>query len=244
VADTPSQRPDPDSDSEPETLLYEERRSALRWPLVTAGALGALLVVGGIVLALLTQEPLFVLVSVVGFSLWLVTKGGQYFLHRHTGIRITTKRITVGAVDLAADGEQDPSRPQRAVVLLGTCAYSCDLEDLLSLTIVTDPGAIRAMRKDRGNLGSPAGAFGVTSSITRKLGMVVPPYAKAVLVIHMYLGAGHFPRIANGKKVTHLQSPTWAVPTRRPEELRRALASFPATARFDLAAAPAAPRAR
>jgi hypothetical protein len=237
VADTPSQRSDSCADTEPDRILYEERRSAQRWPLVVTGVLGAGLIVGGVVLALVFQNPVFVLASPVGFFFSLATKGNQYFLHRRTGIRISTKRLTIGAVGLADDSEPDPSQPPRTAVLMGRLAFSCAWEDVRSLTIVTDPSAIRAMREDSGNMGSPA-SYDVIASITRKLGMIVPPYAKAVLVVHMSLGSGRFPRIANGKRITNLQSPTWVVPTRRPDELCQVLASFPATARFNVVVPP------
>jgi hypothetical protein len=237
MADTPSQRPGTYADAGPDNVLYEERRSAQRLPLVVAGVLGAVLMVGGVVLAAAVQNPVFVLGSLAGFFLWLTTKGNQYFLHRRTGIRVSTKRLTIGALGFADDGESDPSQPSRAVVFLGRCAYSCAWEDVLSLTLVTDPGAIKAMRKDPGNMGSPASYY-QGQSITHKLGMIVPPYAKAVLVVHMSLGSGRFPNVPNGKKVTNLQSPTWAVPTRRPEELCKVLASFPPTSRFNVVVPP------
>jgi hypothetical protein len=118
---------------------------------------------------------------------------------------------------------------------LGKCAFSCDWEGIKSLTIVTDPSAIRGMRMDRANLRTGARVDGVPKVVTHKLGHIVPPYAKAVLVINVDHDIARFPETRAMKNVVNLQSPTWIVPTRRPEVLRAALASFPPAESINLA---------
>jgi hypothetical protein len=226
VADTPSQQPGTHIDGEPERLLYEERRSAQRWPLVVPGVLGTVLIVIGLVLALATQAAVFAFVSFVGLLLWLVTKGNEYFLHRRTGIRITTKRLTIGAVALVDN--RDPALG--SVTRLGKCAFSCDWEGIRALAIVTDPNTIATMRLDPANLRTGVRVDSATKVITHKLGHIIPPHAKAVLVINIDHDIASFPEEHARKNVVNLQSPTWIVPTRQPDALRRALASLPPAA--------------
>ena len=221
MTDAPSQRPGTPVDTEPERLLYEERRSAQRWPLVLPAVLGTVLIVGGLVLALASQAAVFALASLVGLLLWTFTNGNEYFRYRRTGIRITTKRLTIGAVTLV--DSRDPALG--SVTRLGKCAFSCDWEGVKALAVVADPNTIATMRTRTG-----ARVDGVPKVVTHKLGHMVPPYAKAVLVISVDHDIAGFPEEHARRNVVNLQSPTWIVPTRQPELLRKALASLPPAA--------------
>ena len=233
MADTPAQRPGTSIDTEPETLLYEERRSAQRWPLVVPGLLGPVLMVVGPVLVFVAQVGALIGVSVVGLVLWLATNSNEYAMHRRTGIRITTKRITVGAVARLDDRDPAQSPSLGSPRHLSACAFSCDWDGVQSVTIVTDPHAIAAMRMDPQNLRTRLDRFmGQRREVVpHKMGLLVPPYAKALLVIHVDKSVAHFPEQPARKfGAVYLTWPIWVVPTRHPEELRRALASFPPAA--------------
>ena len=235
MADTPAQRPGTSIDTEPETLLYEERRSAQRWPLVVPGLLGAVLIVGGLVLAFTFRAQAFVLVwvSFAGLVVWLTTNGNEYFLHRRTGIRISTKRVVIGAVARLDDRDSTEGPSLGTVTRLARCAFSCDWEGVQSVTIVTDPHAIAAMRQDPANLKTqpPRRGGKPKAAVMHKMGLLVPPHAKALLVIHVDKSVARFPEQPARKfGGVYLTWPIWVVPTRHPEELRRALASFPPAA--------------
>lgn len=231
MADIPAQEPITSVNTRPEGLLYEERRSAQRWPLVVPAAVGSLLLVGVPVVALATLNAVVAFEMVPVFALWLIVGGKQYLLHRHTGIQFTTRRIAIGAVDLM-DKRPDPLRPKFKLASLGSAAYTCAWEDVLSLRIETDRKVIKNIRLDPGNLGNSQ-STALSPRVTRRLGFVVPPYAKAVLLIHVRVESAHFPELVAGRRLANIESPIWAVPTRRPKELAKALASFPPAARFD-----------
>ncbi len=234
MADTPVPEPSTPVETEPETLLYEERRSALRWPLVVPSAVGALLLVGGIVLTATVQTSILPPFAALAGLILVIFTTAPYLVNRHTGIRFTTRQLIIGAVHLI-DNRPDPLRPRNGLASLGSAAFSCDWEDILSLRLETDLKKLRLMRADPGNLGGPKD-YMIGMGNERRLGMVVSPYAKAVLLIHVRVDSAHFPALVAGKRLTNIHSPIWAVPTRRPEELAKVLAAFPRTSRFDLTA--------
>ena len=213
------------SDTEPETVLYEEHRTAQRWPLVMSGLLGAFLIVVGILLTAASLALVFGVLSLLGLLLWNRTNGHEYFRYRRTGIRITTRRLTAGAVGSAADRDLAEGAALGTVNRLGKCAFSCDWEGVKALAVVADPNTIATMRTRTG-----ARVDGVPKVVTHKLGHMVPPYAKAVLVISVDHDIAGFPEEHARRNVVNLQSPTWIVPTRQPELLRKALASLPPAA--------------
>ena len=234
MADRPSWQSDEHSDTEPETVLYEEQRSAQRWPLVMSGLLGAFLIAIGILLTAASLALVFGVLSLLGLLLWNRTNGHEYFRYRRTGIRITTRRLAVGAVGSAADRDLAEGSALGTVDRLGKCAFSCDWEGVKSLTIVTDPSVIKAMRLDLTVMSTAVRVAGRPRVVTHKLGHIVPPYARAVLVINVDPSIARFPEERAMKNVVNLQSPIWIVPTRRPDTLRKALAPFPPAVSINL----------
>ncbi|QMU72477.1 hypothetical protein [Streptacidiphilus sp. P02-A3a] len=220
----------------PAAILYEERRCANSWQVTASWVLGLLIIICGFTLAIVTRDLLFGLISAAGILLWTSIGGNEYLLHRRTGIRITTSRLTVGAVALVDD--HDPTRPPAlgSVTRLGRCAYSCDWAGIKSLTIVTDPRAIRMMRLDSANLSAAVSTTPAKGQPrVHKLGHLVPPYTKAVLMIYVDTSIACFPKDPHTlKNVVNIQSPTWIVPTRHPDALRRALSTFAPAASINL----------
>ncbi len=218
------------------TLLYEERRCAKSRQETYSWAIGLLIITCGFVLVIVTRDPLFGLACAVGLFLWIIGGGNEYLLHRRTGIRITTDRLTVGAV--ARVNDHDPTGPPAlgSVTRLGRCAYSCDWAGIKALTIVTDPRAIRMMRLDQGNMSTAVWTTPKKGEPrVHKLGHLVPLHAKAVLMIYVDTSIAHFPRDPHFlKNVVNIQSPTWIVPTRHPDALRKALSAFPPAASINL----------
>ena len=202
---------------------YRETRAALTWPLVVVGGVvpGALMLAAA-VLGVAVAPAWFAGVVVVPLLPPFLMYGSLLWRNRSTGIAADEAGLRVGALDGGADAYQAPWSAVR------------------SARIETSAGLVDAMMRSR-RVFSANRYWGVPrgrSGFTRAAGILVPPFARAVLVVELaelagveaspprprryfgnYLNVNHFSRRYEAQEST-----LWLVPTRRPEALAAVLA--------------------
>ncbi|MEY9888453.1 hypothetical protein ABIA35_001701 [Catenulispora sp. MAP12-49] len=202
---------------------YRETRTALTWPLVVAGGVvPAALMLAGLVLGVAVGPAWFVVVVVVPFCPPFIVYISLLWRNRRTGIAVDDAGLRIGALDGGADSYQAPWVAVR------------------SARIETSAGVVDAMLKAR-RIFSANRYWGVPrghSHYTIAAGVLVPPFARTVLIVELaeltgvearppkprryfgnYLNVASFSRRYQPKEST-----VWLVPTRRPEDLASALA--------------------
>ena len=226
MTDNPLKRPGTYTDTSPERVLYEEHRSAYRPSMIVQFLIGLAVLVGGIAL-IAAAGGAYGLLVVLGF----VVMGnvlGDLVIHRHTGLRITTKQLSIGAVTL--DGAKTRSD---GTVALGKRTVSCSWAGVRTLAIVTDPKEIRGLRaKATVRTGVRRDITQVRTPGSLPIGLFLPVRTKAVLLINADQGVAEFPPVRQKKLITWVATDTLAVATRHPDRLRAALASYPTTERI------------
>jgi hypothetical protein len=201
---------------------YRETRSALTWPLVLAGGVvpGALML-AGLVLGVAVSPAWFVAVVAVPFCPPFLGYISLLWRNRRTGIVVDDAGVRIGALDGGPDSYQAPWIAVRSV------------------RIETGAGADAILKARR--IFSANRYWGVPRGHSQYMlaaGVLVPPFARAVLVVELAELTGvearpprprrYFGNYLNVSSFSHRyesqESALWLVPTRRPEELAAALA--------------------
>jgi len=201
---------------------YRENRCAWRWPLVMLGAvLPAAFMVVAVVLGLVADPRWFIAVPFVPFFPPFLMYGSLLWRNRRTGIVVNDEGLRIGALDGGRDSYQAP----------WTVVRSAQVE--------TSMGLVDAMTRSR-RIFSAHRYWGVPrgmSGFALAAGLLVPPFARAVLVVELaeltgvearpprprryfgnFVGVRHFSR-----RYEPRESTLWLVPTRHPEDLALAL---------------------
>ena len=226
MTDNPLKRPGSYVDDSPEQLLYEERHCAIGRPVTTAFWSGIGLALVGVLLAMVSGYSSFYIATIMGGV--VVAYAVLFFVAlRPFGIRITTKRVIVGAIafsdgrDVAAGTRRDGTVPPRRWV------YSCDWEGIRSIVIATGAGEAKRLfdeSRDRTNLSSTGV---VPNKWSTPLGILRVPGAPTMLAVRVDPDVAQYPRARQKRRKFWTESPVLGVPTRHPKKLRQALASFP-----------------
>lgn len=158
---------------------YVERRCALRWPLVMWG-LGTPvgLVAVFVVLAVLVNPDWFVAAAFT--PLFLPFMMGIALLYRNwpTGIRIDEHAVSIGAVTSRRAETRRPS-----VTHQNWGVFSCAWTDIKDVTVVTDPGRIRHIKKSP-QYWTLSNHWAKPRDVTRCMaGVLTAPFMKAALII-------------------------------------------------------------
>ncbi|GAA1976952.1 hypothetical protein [Catenulispora subtropica] len=213
----------PDVTDPPDGEEYREPRSALSGRLIACGGLlPALLVAAAVVLGIAADPVWFVAVPVVLLAPPFSIAISLLMRNRRTGIVVGDAGLTVGALG-AARG-----------------AYLIPWSAIDTTRIETSPRLVDAMMRAR-RIFSPTRYWGVPrrmADFTIPAGVLVPPFARAVLVVELaeatsvvgepppprryfgnYLNVNSFSR-SYRTEVSSL----WLVPTRHPDRLALALA--------------------
>lgn len=221
--------------------VYAEDHCALRWPLLLFGVAFPALAVALFVLAVITKDIGLVL-PIMALLIVTVATGGRYVgLNWPTGIRLDGAGVRIGRVRHA---ERHPNRKPRKKlpVPAGQCwqVFSCNWDGVKSISVVTDRETLRQLRKTvrRAPTGGSTGRVRATAGGSQgyALGMLIPPYMRAALVVRVDPWVAHFPefRPLQGLAVQTSQwgtrSSVWVVPTRHPDRLQAALAAAPLSA--------------
>lgn len=207
----------------PSSPEYREPHSALTWQLLALGGLlPGLLVAAAVVLGLAVYPGWFVAAPVVILAPPFTQMISLLMRNRRTGIAVDNSGITVGALGMT-----------RGV-------YQAPWTAIASARIETSPRLVDAMMRSR-RIFSPTRYWGVPrgmSGFTTPAGVLIPPFARAVLVVELaeatsVVGEPPRPRryFGNYLNVNHLSrtyatqsGSLWLVPTRHPARLAQALA--------------------
>lgn len=203
---------------------YRETRTALTWPLVlSGGVVPGVLMLAGAMLGVAADPLWFIAVAVVPFLPPFLAHASLLWRNRRTGIVVDDAGIRVGALDGGPDSYQAPWASVR------------------SARIETSPGVVDAMMNAR-RIFSANRYWGVPrghSHYELAAGVLVPPFARSVLVVELAELTGvharpprprrYFGNYLNVASFSHgyepKESTLWLVPTRRPEDLVSALAA-------------------
>jgi len=217
---------------------YVESRSALNRPLLAcalswyAAGAGCL-----IVMAAAGQQWL----APVAGALVIPAMAWTGLLYRNwpTGIRIDGSAVSIGAIGRARPPRRPPTAFRQSQAM-----FTCPWPAVTGMRVVTDQAELRQMTD------SPAFETFTNRWGGRRLngkgkishcntGVLISPFMRAALVLDIYPAAvtatpvrparlysngqdGRFSRLVQPRL-----SPTWIVPTRHPEALRRALETMP-----------------
>lgn len=220
----------------PETgaqLLYREDRCAIGWLLVV-NAVGSLIaMVGfGIVMTLPHLPGFGIISALAGF--WALIMWFPLIFGSYVGIRVDTDGIQIGGMrsrERRIRHHRWPPRKPFHVGSQGRAVFTCPWEGARSLYLITDREDFKHLRRDykrfkkewKGTLGA--------------VGVLDVPFTRALLIItHNAIDATSDPPTfrANWQQYANLEpveSPTWVVPTKRPEALRAALERAPGAPR-------------
>lgn len=202
---------------------YRETRAALTWPLVAAGGVvPGVLMLAGLVLGAVAAPAWFVAVVAVPLCPPFTAYISLLWRNRRTGIAVDDAGIRVGALDDRPDSYQAPWTAVRSV------------------RIESSAGVVDAMLKAR-RIFSANRYWGVPrghSHYTSAAGVLVPPFARTVLIVELaeLTGVrarpprprryfGNFLNVSSfSRRYEARESTVWLVPTRRPADLAAALA--------------------
>lgn len=212
-------------------LLYEEHATARRWPLMVAGLFTP---VGAIALCIVlgaTLNPLWFLgVLFIPMSLPVLVYSSLLYRNWPTGIRIDDEGITIGAVGSRSGGREAPT-----IAFQSWGVFQCPWTAVRAVRVVTQPEELHRLKE------SPLYATLNNRWAGRKqrrhamLGVLTPPFARAVLVIDVDPEEVQSPQVrpsryySNGSggrmsvRVVPEAGATWIVPTRHPDQLAEAL---------------------
>ena len=226
----PLKRPGTYLDDSPERVLYEERHSATGLPVLATFWSGVGLALLGVLLALTGGSPAFSVVAVMGAI--VAAFAALFFVAlRPIGIRITTRRVTVGALAFA-DGRDVAGTRRDGTVPSRRWVYSCGWEGVRSIVIATGGGEAKRLLTEANGGIRPYATGLLADRPSTPLGLLVVPGARTVLAVRVDPACAEYPRARQRKGRRYTESPVLGVPTRHPEKLRQALASFPAAARI------------
>lgn len=207
---------------------YAEDGCARRWPLLVLGVGMLALMVLFTVCGTVTGNEAFILPGAVAVSLWVFTGSCQVFQYWPTGIRIDGDGIRIGGVRRAERGAEarTPRRKPPAPSFQCYQVFSVSWAGVRSITVATDRKQLRQLRK-QSRRGPTSGARARMGQVVGfMLGMLVPPFTRAALVIDVDLECAHVPEFRTQQALVvatsqvGTPSPTWVVPTRRPRQLQ------------------------
>jgi hypothetical protein len=200
---------------------YREDHCVLRWPMVAAGLIAPVAVIAIFVLGVVLQSAPLLLVMLIPIIFWIAR--GQLLLHWWPiGIRLRPDGVAIGGVRWA---ERHPGRRRRKASVLnqGYQVFSCPWDGVIWMWVETDPERLKDLRRHAtyGRKPTPLGNLSVPF-MTAALVIRVDPAAAMVPAIH----PARNPLAVNYSSSGYRQD-RWAVPTRHPDRLRKALASLP-----------------
>ncbi len=211
---------------------YTEDRCSQRWPMLVFGlgmpVLVLLCTAGGVA----TGDRGFAFLAALPLFVWIFTDGRLAFQYWPIGIRIDGNGIRIGGVLRAERRCGSQPEPRIAKRKLPPPSYQCyhvfaaPWAGLRSLTLVTDRKQLRQLRNQSRSAPPTEDAPKRGNVVGFWLGMFVPPFTRAALVIDVDLESADFPefRIQRSLGVATSQfsrrSSTWVVPTRHPDQLR------------------------
>ena len=204
---------------------YLETHSALNSGLLTYGlwplAAEAVCLVAGVT----ARQPWF-FVIMGGLLLFVMISVGLLYRNWPTGIRIDESGIAIGAIGSARACRRRPTVSHQSWGL-----FTCPWPAVLDVRVVTDRDELRQMK-------TTPRYYTLTNRWSSKLGVercntgvLVSPFMRAALVIEVnpfkvtaseIRPARYFSNFKDGRfsyLIRPQLSPTWIVPTRRPEEL-------------------------
>lgn len=220
------------------TAAYEENHSALNLPFLSCT-----------LVAPLALEVVFLVLAVVMSPLWVIAMAVLPFmmpflmlislLYRNwpTGIRLDESGITFGAIRSrrAKAGKRHPTVNHQSRGI-----FRCPWTSVVTARVATDPAEIQRLKKSP-DLYTLTNHWGPPREMRHcSTGVLSSPFMRAALVIEIGAGTTH-PPLRNAKFFDNFVrhgyfsrwlhpklSATWVVPTRRPELLAAALASWQA----------------
>lgn len=216
--------------------LYAEDGCARRWPLLLLGLGMPVLMVLCLVGGLATGDQGFALLFAIPLFTWVFTDArlvGQYW---PTGIRIDGAGIRIGGVRRAQRHRGDdaearaPRRKPPPPSFQCYHVFSVPWTGVQSLTVVTDRKELRRLRK-QSRQGPKRGMRARGHVAGFWLGMLVPPFVRAALVIEVDPESADFPEFREVRAAISAQatsqvgtrSSIWVVPTRHPVQLQMAV---------------------
>lgn len=208
------------------TVLYAEDHCALRWPLIFHAVFWPILLAAATIVLIVTGNPdlsFLPLIPLAGTGYGII----GLRINRPVGIRITTSAVSIGGVrrphrrhgghPSGDPGALPPATAQRTKV------FSCPWPAIRDIEVVTDRGRMKELARSW------------RDGRTMTLGTLRAPYMTAALVIQVDLSCATVPdfRAPDTRRYWFKPSrpgpfrvsPTWYAPTRRPAELRAALAA-------------------
>jgi hypothetical protein len=223
-----------------QSATYQETRNALNGPLLTCGLFAPLAAEIVFLVLAVTANPAWVIAMLL-LPLFVPVMIYISLLYRNwpTGIRIDPTAITIGAVGSARATRRAPTVNHQAWGLF-TCPWSA-VEDA---HVVTDPTAIRHLKKSS-RYYTLTNRWGTTRTMTHcNIGVLTSPFMRAALILNLDPTAVTATPVRPARFYTNFKdgrlsrlvppemSPTWVVPTRDPEALRKALENHPSGADF------------
>jgi hypothetical protein len=207
----------PDGDS---SVWYREDHCVLRCPMVVAGLIAPVAVIAIFVLGVVLQSAVLLVVMLIPIIFWIAR--GQLLVHWWPiGIR-PRPGAAVGGVRWA---ERHPGKRHRKASVLnqGYQVFSCPWDGVIWTWVETDSERLKGLRRGaaHGRRRTPLGNLSVPF-MTAALVIRVDPSVATVPAIH----PARSPLAVNYSSLGYQQD-RWAVPTRHPDRLRKALASRP-----------------
>lgn len=209
---------------------YSEKHCSHRWPLMVAGLVLPAIIVLSVAWGVVAHFPAVGVIYIPAIVLTGIFRGHRLLLNWPTGIRVDAKGIEIGGVHrkrrLAA---RSPRRKPPPASYQCYHLFSCPWDAVKNVKVVTDRKQLRALRNIADS--APAGPIKPRGSYvaTYYLGMMIPPYMRAALVINVDLNKVSMPtfRDVQALWITTSQhgetSDLWVAPTRHPDQLRRAV---------------------
>lgn len=217
-------------------LTYAEDRCALRWPLVLLGTTMPILFIVVLTVGTIIRAPGTPYVASLFAAIWIFTDARHLMLVWPIGVRIDAEGIRIGGIRYA---ERYPNRdlPRKSPPPSFQCyhVFFCPWEAVRLLELTTDRKKLRELKRASTSASTRGVKARAGVAIGFYLGMLVAPFMRAALVIHVDPERAQFPafRVQQALAVATSQigakSSVWVVPTRRPDELREILRAVPLT---------------
>lgn len=216
------------------SATYQEAHSARNWRLLACGLFGPVAGVAICVILGITVNPQwFLWIAFVLFGLFLVPIS---LLYRNwpTGISINDSGVSIGAVGSARAARRRPTVSHQSWGL-----FTCPWEAVEAVQVVTDRAELRDIQNSAQYYTFNNRWGGKAGMSHCNIGVLTAPFMRAALIIEVnpfavaaseIRPARYYSNFKDGR-FSHLVrpqlSPTWIVPTRRPETLGAALRALP-----------------
>jgi hypothetical protein len=218
--------------------VYQERHSALSWPLLALGLFGPLALAAACLILAIAVSPVWLL-GIAFLVLFAPVQAQISLLYRNwpTGIRLDESTISIGAVGSPRAAGRVPT-----VIHQSWGLFTCPRAAVTGARVVTGRAAVRDLRTAP-QYATLTSRWTAPRRLTRcHLGVLTGPFMRAALVVDVDLGVitapdarpsrmfsngmnGYFSRLIEPEL-----SPVWVVPTRHPDAVRRALTEWLPTA--------------